>query len=338
MRPRAAAWGLESSIPGSFADLPPFVESMCHSIKTVAEGRVSTARDVAATIAGYRPRSVPEEAACFARAAVAAAAPPRAARAKALLWACAKLGAFGCSVGLDPSFEVLLHPSTIERLVLVGAADLSGAARRTLRTNLRFVAHRVLPGVSPHPVALSRERAKAPYTESEIATYLALASAQPTAAGRMRASGLVCLGAGAGLMGADLRDVRGSDVIARSGGVVVEVRGRRPRVVPVLRRYHTPLQASADFAGFRYVVGGTDRDRHNVTTPLVSRISGGGDLARLDTGRLRATWLSTQAVALGLGAFMDAAGIICSQRLGDLVPGLPATEEAAAVALLGGTR
>ena len=37
----------------------------------------------------------------------------------------------------------------------------------------------------------------------------------------MRAAGLVCLGAGAGLIRADLRNVRGSDVICRSGGVIV---------------------------------------------------------------------------------------------------------------------
>ena len=36
---------------------------------------------------------------------------------------------------------------------------------------------------------------------------------------RMRAAGLVCLGAGAGLIRGDLRDVRGTDVACRSGGV-----------------------------------------------------------------------------------------------------------------------
>ena len=65
---------------------------------------------------------------------------------------------------------------------------------------------------------------------------------------RMRAAGLICLGAGAGLIRSDLRGVRGSDITCRSGGVVVKVRGGRPRVVPVLARYHEPLLASAAFA------------------------------------------------------------------------------------------
>jgi hypothetical protein len=34
---------------------------------------------------------------------------------------------------------------------------------------------------------------------------------------------------------------------------------------------------------------------------------------------------------------MRAAGITCSQRLGDIIAGMPAGDEAAAVALLGGT-
>jgi hypothetical protein len=59
----------------------------------------------------------------------------------------------------------------------------------------------------------------------------------------MRATGLVCLGAG--LIRGDLRDARGADVACRSGGMVVEVRGTRPRTVPVLDRYHARLLAAA---------------------------------------------------------------------------------------------
>jgi hypothetical protein len=36
---------------------------------------------------------------------------------------------------------------------------------------------------------------------------------------------------------------------ARSGGVIVTVRGARPRVVPVLARYHARLLAAAGAAG-----------------------------------------------------------------------------------------
>jgi hypothetical protein len=154
----------------------------------------------------------------------------------------------------------------------------------------------------------------------------------------MRAAGLVCLGAGAGLIRADLRQVRGTDISARSGGVIVAVRGGKPRVVPVLARYHQPLLASAAFAGQNLVTGGTDPARHNVTNPLARSLAGGTGLPRLDTSRLRATWLADVAQLIGLATFMNAAGISCSQRLGDIAAGLQPGCEEQAVALLGGQR
>jgi integrase len=299
-----------------------------------------TARDdaVAAAIARYRPRSVDEEVACFARAVVARAAPANSERAKALLWATTRLGAFGVSVGLALDPQVLFHPSVIERFIVVEAQTMSSPVKRTVRTNLRHVALRVAPALQPRSAPLARERSKSPYTESEIAAYLRLADAQPTVARARRVSGLICLGAGAGLVGKDLRHVRGSDVYSRSGGVLVEVKGARPRVVPVLSRFHERVLEAASFASDGYVIGGKNPERRNVTTPLVASVAGGTDLPALDTGRLRATWLKTVACHLGLKTFMAAAGITCSQRLGDIVATLEVQDEKDAVALLGGTR
>jgi hypothetical protein len=211
-------------------------------------------------------------------------------------------------------------------------------ARRTLRTNLRFIARRVVPRLAPADAPLPRERAKAPCSPAEIAGYLALAGAQPALSRRMRASGLVCLGAGAGLIRAGLRAVRGTDVTCRSGGVIVAVRGARPRAVPVLARCHGRPLAAAEFAGTGPVCGGTDPGRRNITTPLARSLAGGAGLPRLDTSRLRATWLADVADLLGLATFMHAAGITCSQRLGDLLAGLEPAAEADAVRLLGAAR
>jgi integrase len=212
---------------------------------------------------------------------------------------------------------------------------LSGVARRTLRTNLRFIGRRVVPQLYPADLPLPRERAKQPYSPAETGGFLALADAQPTMERRMRAAALVCLGAGAGLIRGDLREARGSDIARRSGGVVVTVRGARPRTVPVLARYHTRLLAAARFAGDGLVLCGTDPGRRNLTNPLIRALDGGSGLPRLDTSRLRATWLRDCADLLGLATFMHAAGITCSQRLGDLVTGLEPAGEADAVRLLG---
>ncbi len=292
---------------------------------------------MAAYIRRWQPVSVSPVAAGFARDVVARAGPGGQERAKNLLWAAGRLADWAISVGLDPVPGVLLHPSVIERFA-AHAPGLTGVTRRTLRTNLRFLARRVVPQFAPADRPLPRGRAKAPYSPAEIDGYLALAAAQPTAARRMRAAGLVCLGAGAGLIRADLRAVRGSDVICRSGGVIVAVGGRRPRAVPVLARYHELLLAAAAFAGTGLVTGGRDPARRNVTTPLIRALAGGTGLPRLDTSRLRATWLAGCAAQIGLATFMHAAGIICSQRLGDLLATLDPGTEAEAVALLGGQR
>ena len=111
--------------------------------------------------------------------------------------------------------------------------------------------------------------------------------------------------------------MRGTDVVSRSGGVVVVVRsGRSARTVPVLSFYHDRLLAAAAFAGESLVIGGTSPTRRNVTSPLTASLAGGRDLPRIEIARLRATWLVACAETMGLKAFMDAAGIICSQRLG----------------------
>jgi len=293
--------------------------------------------EAGAYIGRWRPSSVSREAAAFARDVIPRTAPAGRERAKNLLWAAGKLADYAASLGLDLVPEVVLHPSVAERFTRC-APGLSAAARRTLRTNLRFIGRRVVPHLYPADAPLPRERAKPAYSAAEISGFLALADAQPTMERRMRGAGLVCLGAGAGLIRGDLRDTRGSDVIARSGGIVVTVRGARPRAVPVLARYHARLLAAARFTGSALICGGADPDRRNITSPLITALDGGAGLPRLDTSRLRATWLADCAGLLGLATFMHAAGISCSQRLGDLVAGLEPAGEAEAVGLLGGAR
>lgn len=298
--------------------------------------RTDAAHAAARAVAAYAPGSLSGEAAAFARAVVARAEPPTPARAKALLFAAGRLARFGESVGLEPSPELLLRRSMVERFVVVGCRAVSPATRRTLRTNLRALARALEVDPEPAAAALPRERAKPPYGEAEIAGYLRLAAAQPTPARRMRASALICLGAGAGLIGSELRRLSGDDVIARSGGLVVTLSGRRARVVPVLARFHEPLRAAAAFAGEGYLLGGNAPQRKNLTDTLCAALCSDAGLPRLEAGRLRATWLCECARLIGLKAFMQVAGVRCSQRLGDLVADLPAVGEETAVALLGG--
>jgi integrase len=298
--------------------------------------RIDPAARAAGTIAAYAPRSVSAKAAAFARDTVARVAPRSPARAKALLFACARLAAFAERVGLELD-GALLSEAVIERFVLVGCEGLSPASVRTLRTNLRALARAVGRYPQPLPTPLPRERAKRPYSLAEIAGYLRLAQALSTRRRRMRASALVCLGAGAGIIAGELRHVRGSHVVQRAGGVLVLVSGRRARLVPVLAHYQQPVLEAAAFAGENFIVGGREPGRRNVTDELCRALSSDRSLPRLESGRLRSSWLVACAERLGLGAFMQAAGISCSQRLGDLAAQLPAASESELVALLGGS-
>ena len=121
----------------------------------------------------------------------------------------------------------------------------------------------------------------------------------------------------------------------RSGGVVVSVGGSRKRTVPVLSAYHVRLLASAETFGGSYLVSGPNPDSHNVTNPIICALSKVTNLPRLETARLRSTWLVSVSQTIGLRAFMDAAGVSCTQRLGDLISYLDPPTEDQMVALLG---
>src|ERR1035437_2945398 len=135
-----------------------------------------TNAEVAAYIGRWEPSSVSAEAAAFARDVVAKTAPEGRDRAKCLLRAAGKLADYALPLGLEAVPEVLLHPSTAERFTRC-APGLSPAARRTLRTNLRFIRRRGVPHLYPADLPPPRERAKKPYSPAEISGFLALADA-----------------------------------------------------------------------------------------------------------------------------------------------------------------
>ena len=137
------------------------------------------------------------------------------------------------------------------------------------------------------------------------------------------------------MIGADLRAVTGADVVVRSGGVLVEVRARRTDGAGARRTLRAcPWCSGVGENGLHR--GGCQPNRRNVTSPLIASLAGGADLPRLSLARLRPTWVARCAADIGLATFMAAAGVRCSQRLGDVVAHLDPGDKAQAVALLGG--
>ncbi|HVA44150.1 MAG TPA: hypothetical protein VNF50_11770 [Acidimicrobiales bacterium] len=294
--------------------------------------------ELEASIATWVPRGqgISPAVADAARRAVAAAAPP-ASRTRALLWSVSRLGAWAQSVGLETCPEVILHPSVIERYVAVGMGPWPETTRRSVRTNLRFVARRAVPGL-PHPPAprgLPRARLKAPYSPGEVATLLAQAATQPTVARRMALSGLLGLGLGAGIVGAELRGITGASLRAAHGGLVLDVGGARARTVPVDPAYHQLLSSAAGYAGERFICGGVTPARKNLSADLTARARGINQ-PRIEGGRLRSTWLVGHLARMGLRALLVGAGLASAQGLSDLVGFLTPLDEAGLVTALGG--
>ena len=207
-----------------------------------------TTDDGAAYIALWRPSSVSPQAAAFARDVILKAAPEGRERAKNLLWAAGRLADCAIPLGLDAVPEVLLHPSVVERFTRT-APGLSGAARRTLRTNLRFVGRRVVPQLYPQDLPLPRERGEGALRPGGD-RWVSGAGGRPADRGAADARGR------AGLSGRRRRaDPRRPARCSRHRrGVPVRrgrghVRGARPRTVPVLARYHARLLAAARSPG-----------------------------------------------------------------------------------------
>src|SRR5260221_4308702 len=146
-------------------------------------------------LARWRPSSVSPRAASFARQVVAAGGPHRRERAKNLLWAAGRLADWAIGLGLEPVPE-LLHPSVTGRFT-AHAPGLTGVTRRTLRTNLRFIARDVVPQLHPADLPLPRERAKAPCSPAEIGRSLRHRPSPPPPAPRGRAARAGCPGGGA---------------------------------------------------------------------------------------------------------------------------------------------
>ena len=289
-----------------------------------------------AAIASWRPRTVPEEAAAFAREVVARAAPTSRARAKALLFAASRAAGFSLDVGLELRPEVVFCPTVIERFIVANARAFSAPTARTLRTNCRALGRALQAYPEPAPVRLPRERAKKPYTASEISAYLALADAQPNPSRRMRPRGSSAWERGPAWSAPTCRAYGAAtwpsaraawwwrwpaDERARSRSWPISMNACWPP---------PPLPGRASWSGGPSVRGAT-------SPPAWSPRSRAGLtwLAWRSPGYGLPGWLKWRGL-IGLGAFMGAAGVDVSQRLGDIAAGLAEVPEAQVVALLGG--
>lgn len=217
----------------------------------------------------------------------------------------ASLARWCTTVGIPLTVEMALHPSTIDRYI--ESAQIATKGARTRRTILKRLGRVVAPSLYPAQARpIGRPRRLTGYTDKEIAAFLGLAAAQPTARLRDRLTAIIALGAGAGLRAREIQGVLTSDLAQTESGLIVHVgRGKYPRTVPVRRSLQAPAsEVYARYADRALFPGGV-----RMPSNAIRDLSGGKDLPRIEFIRLRATWLTEIQRGLGMKEFLHAAGV-----------------------------
>lgn len=310
---------------GAPVELGSAVKAQLSSPTAVAVDRV-----VDAYVSRRVSRDVHAEIKPFVAQAVLAANPTTTASAKNLLRDVTGLAAWCLKVGLALENRVVFDPDTVERYIEERRRDASDAAVRAYRPNLRRVARAVAPELQPPRIPRDpRANSKAPYSPAEVGEYLRLAANQPSPLHRRRLLALLYLGLGAGLQPGEYQHVRPEHVAQTRSDVVVHVVGRHARVVPILAPYGEKLLGLVEQTNETFLLGGDpDGDRRNTVSRLLHNVRGGSRLPTLETGRLRATWLTHHIRSIGLDALLVATGIERSHTIFDLVAFLQEPSEA----------
>src|ERR1017187_4273597 len=175
------------------------------------------------------------------------------------------LRSFGSASGLPASTACLLDYDIIEAFCVAGLRGRASSTRGTYRSVLYALAGEVSGPPSCRATPFAGAKAPPPYSREERAELISVASAQRGLVKRASALAMVWSGIGAGLRPGELAALRGTDVAAAGGTVVVHVTGPVPRMVPVSRRYGPLLAELASGAGDGFVFrpGRAARDYKN---------------------------------------------------------------------------
>lgn len=297
--------------------------------------------DVAAWLDRYQPRSVPAtlwngQLRDFVMPAVGMLSPAVPSSAGEIARALTRISAWCLSQGIPLTWDQVLDPDTVERFVSVGITD--DRCRGTHRALLRRLGPLLTSKApwEPRPEAVNRRRVAAPYSSAELDGLWRDAQHQSTPA-RLRAGhALIALGAGAGLDGRWSTRVTADDVFHRDGVVFVRVGEPVAREVPVLARWEPELLRLAATAGDEFLVGGHSLSRNRAGFLACKFVTAHGHPA-LSAPRLRSTWLVHHlTVGTRLPELAKAAGLAGVTVLSDLLPNVPALDQAQAAQKLRG--
>ena len=236
----------------------------------------------------------------------------------------ARLAMFCDGQGLNDA-ETWLEPATIEWFLDVGCAGLSTHTRSTYRARLRRLVDAIRGTDGAKPIPLSASDAARPYTASQQAALWAWATGQPTGALRTGCRLLLALGLGCGLSADEVIDLHtGSVRLAGNGAVVVEIAGRRRRLVVCRSRWERVLAEDVQTAGGGYLFRPNSVRAKNLVSNFLGRAHRSPSSPAVKLARLRDTWIVEHlAAGTPLPVLVAAAGLDGLSSLDRLLPHLP---------------
>jgi integrase len=191
--------------------------------------------------------------------------------------------------GLDLRAELIFAPTLIDRYCTTAfSREGTGSSYRSV---LLAISASVLPNSRPKLTPMCKRKIQAPYTTAEVKAHALWAAGQKTVLSRHRCMLLVAFVVGAGLQPGELRTLRRTDVKIDEDGVLVRVRGRNERSVPMLRDWEAWAALVLDGYPDAELLWGGPRSPsgNNMVSEFMARTM--GVVPALT--RLRATWITT---------------------------------------------
>ena len=283
---------------------------------------------VARAIEGYTPVMAQDHWATiadFVRATVRSSSPKTVSVARAYLAASAQFVYWTWqTAGLDIGAGMFTHHNVARFINQTLSSKSDWYQYHTAQRLNRLVTH--LTGKKTSQLNGPESRAAHPYSRADLIEFRSSAARRSNQARRMNARVLLGLGTGAGLRAAEIALARVGDVFTDDRNLVVSVRGRHPRLVPVRTEWDETLRAGLSdrpnedwaFTGYRIpqyparVIHQFHLDDRTESTPQPTR--------------LRATWL-VQLLQTGapINVVLTLAGLADVVSLNRYVRALPLT-------------
>ncbi len=217
------------------------------------------------------------------------------------------------TAGLPLDRAVVFHRDTIAEYIAYGCPQMSAGSAGNRRSQLLRMSELLLPPATrtSRLAALPASPPTQPYSIPEQVALRSWAAGQVTQYQVVNCHVLLALGLGAGLSAAEVGDVQAGHLHCDADGVLVDVVGKRARVVPVLAEWESVLVDVAD-AAMRPDLYVFRPRRDKAHRNLVGNFVDKTNIVRVrpNLQRMRATWIVTHLTAGSpVKALVQAAGV-----------------------------